>query len=66
MMAEVAAAPDEYADDDFAICPYCKFKHGDAQEMGDGRQECENCGKFFHFEACSSVTYVTKPLKNGD
>lgn len=43
-------------------CPYCKYRYEDSWEFPiQGEEECENCGKNFHFTSETEVCYSTTP-----
>jgi DNA-directed RNA polymerase subunit RPC12/RpoP len=51
------------SDGEYAVCPYCGYKHGDCWEWMDMYPEiynCDNCGKQYKAYAEYEVTYVTE------
>jgi transposase len=53
-------------DDEYVICPYCGYEHGDGWEWATTEQTrkmvCEGCDKEFHYWTEFQVTYHTTPI----
>ena len=66
LSAEVAcsAAQEEHMDDNYAICPYCRFKNHVESEDYDSNEREEHCSRcdavFIQFEEFT-VTHCTRP-----
>ena len=50
------------------VCPHCGGEIQDSWEMSknedgaSGDEECQECGKSFHWECCVSVTHSTSKI----
>lgn len=59
----------ELRDPEYAICPYCKEKHGDCWEwVRDelAETECSGCGKTYMVYAEYDVTYISMVKKGNE
>jgi len=52
---------EEQRNGDSAICPYCKYDHGDMWENRDeeSHMTCDGCGKKFNWRRRVTVEYIT-------
>lgn len=52
------------SDGEYAICPYCGYKHGDCWEWLTAEfpeiYDCANCGEHFKAYAEYDVRYITE------
>lgn len=58
--------PPRVTDDSYAICPYCKYPHGDCWEwvsLEPRTTQCDECGKQFEVWATCTVSYHTRPIQ---
>ena len=53
-------------DDEYVVCPHCKYEHGDAMEWCTSEEpqfvRCDGCGKPFKAWAEYEVHYVTAAI----
>lgn len=56
---------------EYVVCPYCGYEHGDAFEWAapeteGGLAECDECGRMFVFWAEHEVTYHARDIEGGE
>jgi len=63
----MSAEPEDTADEEGLVCPYCQKMDRDAWEMAkdadSGETECIHCNREFRWSTYTSITYFGYPIR---